>query len=196
MDQTILISILHYCRNNIYKTILRHLVCFFLISSFWFLVSGFSIKRKLYSHRRALFVCISLSNFVIGQRCRTIWTISLYLKSFVNEIFVIHLRKNPYHWFHKILRHCEIGMFNIYPTSQMIDKSFPIVIDLHDCSSTCFDKRLHTNLLLYLFPSLNTELLLYVIFCRQAMTIPSSFTCYMIPTHRHISWNNIFQGRC
>ena len=99
------------------------------------------------------------------------------------------------HWFHERGMHRKICVFHISPTTDVIDKPFPAIVYIIYHCTTLLYVFLNTYLFFYLFSGSDTELFVHEIFCRDPMTVSSSFAFYTISTHRHPSRHHIFHRR-
>ena len=137
-----------------------------------------------------LYILITLSHLMGGQRGAAARAVGNHLKALVQKALVPNLLKSPPLGLDKAVVICYIGIVHIGPESNGVGEILPHALVLPDAFLTFLNERLQTVLLNLLF-AVQSQLLLNLQLHRQAVCVPSGLSRHHISLHGPVSGNHI-----
>ena len=150
-------------------------------------------KRQLHGHGNVWYVLVALCYFKVRQRRTTTRAQVHCFEAIIDKFAVIQVFKRPPHRLSVGCVHGLVVMVHICKTAHTRDDAAPFVrITKHRTSGSVVE-----FLYAVLFDValvLDTELLLYLIFKRQTMTVPTPLPLDPIAAHRAVTRNSVFKS--
>ena len=150
----------------------------------------FSLCLKAGNGGTLLYILITLSHLMGGQRGAAARTVGNHLKALVQKALVPNLLKSPPLGLDKAVVIGYIGIVHIGPESNGVGEILPHALVLPDAFLTFLDERLQT-VLLNLLLAVQSQLLLNFQLHRQAMSVPSGLSRHHISLHGPVSGNHV-----